>query len=59
MKLQQIEIEKETTAKALLEQEFGEDSGLFFLSVNGEMATESMVLKTTDTILAIPMVSGG
>ncbi len=59
MKLQQIEIEKETTVKALLEQEFGEDSGLFFLSVNGEMATESMVLKTTDTVLAIPMVSGG
>jgi len=59
MKLQQIEIEKETTVKALLEQEFGQDSNLFFLSVNGEMATESMVLKTTDKILAIPMVAGG
>ncbi len=59
MKLQQIEIEKETTAKALLEQEFGQDSGLFFLSVNGEMATDSTILKTTATVLAIPMVSGG
>jgi len=59
MKLQQIEIEKETTVQALLEKEFGQDSNLFFLSVNGEMAIGSTILKTTDTILAIPMVSGG
>jgi len=59
MKLQQIEVEHEITAQALLEQEFGQDSGLFFLSVNGEMATESLVLKSTDKILAIPKVAGG
>jgi len=59
MKLQQIEVEKEITAQALLEQEFGKDSGLFFLSVNGEMAVESLVLKSTDKILAIPKVAGG
>jgi len=59
MKLQQIEIEKETTVKALLEQEFGKDSGLFFLSVNGEMAELGTVLKPSDIIKAIPMVSGG
>ncbi len=59
MALQQLEIDEEITASALLKQEFGKDSELFFLSVNGEMASESLVLKTTDKILAIPKVSGG
>jgi len=59
MKLQQIEVEKEITAQELLEKEFGKDSGLFFLSVNGEMAKEGTVLKTDDRILAIPKVAGG
>jgi sulfur carrier protein ThiS len=58
-KLKTLEVEKETTVEALLEQEFGEDAGLFFLSVNGEMSTEGMILKPTDVIKAIPMVSGG
>ena len=59
MALQQLEIKEEITASALLEQEFGKESGLFFLSVNGEMATESMVLKPSDIIKAIPKVAGG
>ncbi len=59
MALQKLEIKEEITAQALLEQEFGKDSGMFFLSVNGEMASESLVLKPTDEIKAIPKVAGG
>ncbi len=59
MALQKLEIKEKITASALLEQEFGKDSGMFFLSVNGEMASESMVLKPTDDIKAIPKVAGG
>jgi len=59
MKPQLIEIEKEITAQGLLEQEFGKDSNLFFLSVNGEMAQSGTVLKPTDDIKAIPKVAGG
>ncbi len=59
MKPQLIEIEKEITAQGLLEQEFGQDSNLFFLSVNGEMAQAGTVLKPTDDIKAIPKVAGG
>ena len=58
-KLKTLEVEKEITVEALLEQEFGKDSNLFFLSVNGEMSTEGMILKPTDVIKAIPKVSGG
>lgn len=59
MKLQQIHVKEEITASALLEQEFGKDSSMFFLSVNGEMASESLVLKPSDLIKAIPKVAGG
>ncbi len=59
MKLETIEIEKEMTASQLLKEQFGLDSKMYFLSVNGQVAKARSKVKPSDEIKAIPIVKGG
>ncbi len=59
MGIQQIQVEKPITVKQLLKEEFGSKSNLFFVSVNGDMAKQSTVLKASDDVKIIAKIAGG
>ena len=59
MGIQTIQVEKPITVKQLLQNEFGKKSNLYFVSVNGDMAKTTTVLKPTDEVKVIAKIAGG
>lgn len=58
MKAETIQIEQEQTVAEMLASK-GLDPKNFFVSLNGEVAKQTDILKSTDEVKVIPAVAGG
>ena len=58
MKAETIQIEQERTVAEMLASK-GLDAKNFFVSLNGQVAKQTDVLRSTDEVKVIPAVAGG